>query len=150
MIYTDMEDLVAYPIFCKLLLRKDSGSLEAVYSFTGKRPLSLPSASSLSLALTSIPSASAAELLEKVQRLERGNGTLKAKYRCDISFVGNLYNEEKNRLRQVFGRKGKRKLSDYTSGYVEGLISSQLQVYGYNLLSKTKNIITFIGNCFGL
>ena len=34
----------------------------------------------------------------------------------------------------MFGRKGKRKLSDYTSGYVEGLISSQLQVYGYNLL----------------
>ena len=80
------------------------------------------------------PLAGESELLEKVQRLERGNGTLKAKYRCDISFVGNLYNEEKNRLRQVFGRKGKRKLSDYTSGYVEGLISSQLQVYGYNLL----------------
>lgn len=50
-----------------------------------------------------------------------------AKYRCDISFIGNLYNEDKNRLQKA-------ELTPYTAGYVEGLIQSQLRVYGYNFL----------------
>jgi spore maturation protein CgeB len=45
----------------------------------------------------------------------------------DISFVGNLYNDTKNRLRKA-------ELSSYAAGYVEGLISAQLLVYGYNFV----------------
>ena len=50
-------------------------------------------------------------------------------YQCDISFVGNLYNEKKNRLRKI-------KLNSYFEGYVEGLIQAQLKVYGYNFLKE--------------
>lgn len=52
------------------------------------------------------------------------------RYVCDISFVGNLYNEKKNRLRSVT-------LSDYTKGYLEGVIEAQLKVYGYNFIKET-------------
>ena len=61
--------------------------------------------------------------------LERANASAKdvTEYICEISFIGNLYNGEKNRLRNV-------ELSPYATGYVEGLIRSQQQIYGYNLL----------------
>jgi len=55
---------------------------------------------------------------------------MKKKYGCDISFVGNLYSEKKNRLRGA-------KLSEYSRGFVEGLIESQLKVYGYNFIKET-------------
>ncbi|MCM1135486.1 MAG: DUF3880 domain-containing protein [Clostridium sp.] len=64
---------------------------------------------------------------EEICRREHEKPDLKGKYQCDISFVGNLYNEEKNRIRGA-------KLSDYTAGFAEGLIRAQLQVYGYNFL----------------
>lgn len=48
-------------------------------------------------------------------------------YACDISFVGSLYNDKKNRIAHT-------DLSDYAGGYVEGIIQSQLKVYGYNLI----------------
>lgn len=49
---------------------------------------------------------------------------------CDISFVGNLYNDKKNRLRQA-------ELSEYAAGYIEGLIRAQTLVYGYNFIKDT-------------
>lgn len=55
------------------------------------------------------------------------NSQTAEKFRCDVSFVGNFYNDSKNRLRQA-------KLSPYATGYVEGLIRSQMLVYGYNFL----------------
>lgn len=65
---------------------------------------------------------------------DRNYGSMKEqvqkKYSCDISFVGNLYNEKKNRLRNVT-------LSDYTKGYLEGVIEAQLKVYGYNFIRET-------------
>ena len=51
------------------------------------------------------------------------------RYSCDISFVGNLYSEKKNRLRNV-------ELEEYSHGFVEGLIESQLKVYGYNFIRE--------------
>lgn len=48
-------------------------------------------------------------------------------YACNISFLGNLYNEEKNRLRGV-------ELSPYTKGYVEGLLNVHRDLYGCNLI----------------
>lgn len=47
-----------------------------------------------------------------------------------ITFVGDLYGGEKNRLRRA-------RLSDYTAGYAEGLIRSQLLIYGCNLLGES-------------
>lgn len=51
----------------------------------------------------------------------------KLAYACDISFVGGLYNGEKNRLLTI-------KLSEYAEGYIEGLICSQKKICGYNLI----------------
>lgn len=49
-------------------------------------------------------------------------------YVCDISFVGSLYNDEKNHLRSA-------DLSEFTAGYLEGLICAQSKIYGYNLIA---------------
>ncbi len=55
-------------------------------------------------------------------------GTIdESSYICDISFVGNLYNGEKNRFRQA-------KLSPYAAGVAEGIIESQLLIYGTNFV----------------
>lgn len=54
----------------------------------------------------------------------------KGKYACDISFVGSLYTDNKNRYRTA-------KLDDYTKGFVNGLIDSQEKIYGYNLLKDS-------------
>lgn len=52
------------------------------------------------------------------------------KYSCDISFVGSLYHEKSplTILNEVSP------LSEYWTGYAKGLVESQLQLYGYNLL----------------
>lgn len=55
-------------------------------------------------------------------------GRPEATYKCDISFVGGLYNGEKNRLLHT-------KLSDYAEGYVEGLLNAQKEICGYNLIA---------------
>lgn len=73
------------------------------------------------------PLAGTKELFEKINSCKTEES---GKYQCDISFVGNLYNEKKNRLRGV-------ELSDYTKGFVEGLIQAQLLVYGYNFLKES-------------
>lgn len=59
----------------------------------------------------------------------------KLSYVCDISFVGGLYNGEKNRLLNT-------KLSEYAEGYVEGLFCAQKEICGYNLIADalTKQI----------
>lgn len=56
-------------------------------------------------------------------------------YKCDISFVGSLYNDEKNRLAHA-------ELTEYVNGYVEGIIQAQLKIYGYNLIPETLNEAT--------
>jgi spore maturation protein CgeB len=76
------------------------------------------------------PLAGVSRQLAQIEEKERKNPSLGKKYKCDISFVGNLYNEDKNRLR----RAG---LSEYASGFVEGLVESQLMVYGYNFLKES-------------
>lgn len=49
-------------------------------------------------------------------------------YACDISFVGSLYNGDKNRLLHT-------KLSEYAEGYIEGLLRAQKEICGYNLVA---------------
>lgn len=69
-------------------------------------------------------------MLDQIIKEEGINPAIREKYQCDISFVGNLYNGEKNRLRKA-------ELTEYTKGYVEGLIKSQLLIFGYNLLADS-------------
>lgn len=51
-------------------------------------------------------------------------------YGSDVSFVGSLYTEKCKYDTLVSNGK----LSDYTRGFVDGLIESQLHVYGYNFI----------------
>ena len=69
-------------------------------------------------------------ILNMILEREKEQPELISRYQSDISFVGNLYNGEKNRIRQA-------ELSEYTKGYIEGLIKSQQLVYGYNLLADS-------------
>lgn len=50
--------------------------------------------------------------------------------KSDVSFVGALYNEEHNFYERLGG------VSDYTLGFLEGLMNSQSLVYGYNFLEE--------------
>ena len=49
-------------------------------------------------------------------------------YACDISFVGSLYNGAGNRLLNT-------ELSEYSEGYIEGLLCAQKEICGYNLIA---------------
>lgn len=51
-------------------------------------------------------------------------------YKADMSFVGNLYNSDSM---DMFSRI--HTLSDWLSGYFNGIMQAQLQVYGYNFLN---------------
>lgn len=79
------------------------------------------------------PLAVEGNIFENIIRKENADPGLAYKYKCDISFVGNLYNGEKNRLRRA-------EFAEYTHGYVEGLIKSQLLIYGYNLIADSLNL----------
>lgn len=59
------------------------------------------------------------------------------KYGGDVSFVGSLYTEKcrYDRLPRILAAPSG--LSQYTQGFVNGLIESQLKVYGYNFISDT-------------
>ncbi len=66
--------------------------------------------------------------------VERGDAVIgkaadRQKYAADISFVGSLYSE-KNAYRKITG------MSEYSKGYVRGLIEAQLQVYGVNFIES--------------
>ncbi len=54
------------------------------------------------------------------------------RYDCDISFIGSTY-AEKCRYNQL------ENVPDYISGYVDGLIKAQLNVYGYNFIEDSLN-----------
>ncbi|MDE5966628.1 MAG: glycosyltransferase [Lachnospiraceae bacterium] len=47
-------------------------------------------------------------------------------YACDVAFVGSLYNEEHNLFERLRAR-----LTDYDTGYLEGIMQAQKNVYGY-------------------
>lgn len=67
------------------------------------------------------------------QRVIQSASTLeKNKFATDISFVGSLYSE-KNPYRQIQG------LSDWALGYVEGVIQSQMKIFGENIIESTLN-----------
>ena len=51
-------------------------------------------------------------------------------YSADISFVGSLYSE-KNPLKQLTD------LSEYALGYIDSIIESTMQIYGYNFIEES-------------
>lgn len=54
------------------------------------------------------------------------------KYGGDISFVGQLYTEDHTYYDRLEG-----KISDYTKGYLEGLISTQMELQGVNIIESS-------------
>ena len=56
---------------------------------------------------------------------------LKNIYTTDVSFVGQLYTDEKQRLYKRF-----EKLDEYTRGYLDGLVDLQKNLYGMNVLEE--------------
>lgn len=63
---------------------------------------------------------------------EKADKTREQEYDCDISFVGNFYNDNKNRILSA-------KLEEYERGYIEGIIGAQIRIYGYNLVKDSLN-----------
>lgn len=55
----------------------------------------------------------------------------KAKYQCDVAFVGSLYSEDfQNPFRKM------KELTGYYNGMIDGLLQAQKNVYGYNFLQE--------------
>lgn len=52
------------------------------------------------------------------------------KLTCDVSFVGSLYNEDHNFIDHLAN------VNDYTKGYLDAVMETQLKVYGYNFLEE--------------
>lgn len=75
-----------------------------------------------------LPLASGTERMDKV--ISTISNADRAKFSADISFVGSLYSE-KNKYRELKG------LSDFTKGYVDGLVSAQLMIYGVNFIESS-------------
>lgn len=73
-----------------------------------------------------MPLAGSADRIDAMLRLPHD----KERYTSDISFVGSLYNEDHN----LFNRLSK--LSDYTRGYLDGIMEAQLRVYGYYFIEE--------------
>lgn len=57
----------------------------------------------------------------------------KEKFSCDISFVGSLYTEKCEFRYDAVSKQ----LPPYVNGYMDGLISAQSNVYGYNLFKDS-------------
>lgn len=53
----------------------------------------------------------------------------KTEYKYDVSFMGNLYNNEYNFYDQIKG------MPEYYRGFFDGIINSQMNIYGYDLAS---------------
>ena len=56
--------------------------------------------------------------------------TIKKIFECDVSFLGSMYNEKYTFYDRLKG------MSDYTSGYLEGLMQAQINVYGDYFMEK--------------
>ncbi len=62
--------------------------------------------------------------------IEQGNiSDVIDKYRCDAAFVGSLYNASLEGLTAP--------LDDYLKGYIDGILNTQIEFYGTDLLSMT-------------
>lgn len=76
-----------------------------------------------------VPLAAESDRRRRVKEMQEKDTALQAKYACDISFLGALYNEENNRLRRA-------EFDDYTRGYLEGVMQAQMFTYGCNFIRE--------------
>lgn len=76
-----------------------------------------------------LPMAANAERLDKLNSAIMADNVIKLLY--DISFVGSLYTEKHN----FFDRMTD--LSDYAKGYLDALMSAQMQIQGYNFIQES-------------
>lgn len=65
-----------------------------------------------------------------------------AKHTADVSFVGHLYDSPLETLLYTAG--------DYVKGYIEGILQSQLRIYGYNFLDElvTEELLAAVNSSF--
>lgn len=59
----------------------------------------------------------------------RSTSAERKKFKGNVSFVGSLYTE-KNAYKKIIG------MSDYSKGYISGVIEAQLQIYGMNFIES--------------
>lgn len=59
----------------------------------------------------------------------------KQRYQADVSFVGSFYNDSLNQIRYF--------QDNWTKGYLDSMVQTQLQIYGYNFLPQmiTSNLL---------
>lgn len=62
------------------------------------------------------------------------NGAYNPKFAGDISFVGQLYHEDHTYYDDMID-----KVSDYTRGYLEGLMKAQMEIQGMSIVEKALN-----------
>ncbi len=74
-----------------------------------------------------LPMAVYPKRLEKTGSDQKKNSV----YQSDISFVGSLYSEKKNRLYERY-----QTIQPYIKGYLDGLVLAQTHVQGYNFLQE--------------
>lgn len=67
-----------------------------------------------------------------MQSIEAQSSKERQRYSCDISFVGSMYNDDKNRLRKMM----KDGCGEYLTGYLEGIIAAQKNVYGFHFVEE--------------
>ena len=75
-----------------------------------------------------LPMAAPVERYDKIAISEAD----KRKWGGKVAFVGNLYTEGHNYYDQI-----KDKLSDYSRGYIEGLMKAQMEIYGVDIVEKS-------------
>ncbi|WP_022749950.1 glycosyltransferase family protein [Lachnobacterium bovis] len=70
----------------------------------------------------------------------------KEKLTCDISFMGQLYDEEYNYYDRIQGKK-----NEYLNGYMDAIVCAQQKIYGYSFVKKvlTPDIIDMLEKEFG-
>lgn len=83
---------------------------------------------------------------KRLEKTIRGGKNKKNEYRysCDISFVGRLYDSPLDILL--------RQADDYVKGYIEGIIQSQLRIYGYYFIDDviTDEVLNRVNHSLGV
>jgi len=84
---------------------------------------------------------------DRLQELVTGSG-VSARYIHDISFVGSLYTEEHD----FYSRMMAKGISEYSEGYIRGIIEAQKLIYGMSVVEKhlTDEIVADMHNALPL
>jgi spore maturation protein CgeB len=69
---------------------------------------------------------------ERLAKLNRNKKELE-RYKCEVAFVGSLYNEKHH----LYERLEKGADNPYLMGFLEGIMEAQMNIYGYNFIKKS-------------